>query len=131
MIVYRIPPIDQWSGWQKPRDVFTGLDDADADSHLAADWKPLWATAKKMAKFLGWEGDIREGPYVTVLPNAPGEFAPGGIIIAWKQDNNGETFLASPRRLAWIEQAAKAHNTSDLDSQHPKMDLLPHSQNEV
>ena len=103
MIIYCLPPIDQWSGWQKPDKVFTGIEDDDGDTHPAFEWEPLWKEAQLMAVEMGWEGDVREGPYVTVLPRKPGDYWPGYVVVAWKQDNNGTTFLASPIRLEWLE----------------------------
>ncbi|MGA8614265.1 MAG: hypothetical protein WB760_21835 [Xanthobacteraceae bacterium] len=30
--------------------------------------------------------------------------ADGHYMIAWKQDNNGMTFIVSPHKLPWLEQ---------------------------
>lgn len=58
--------------------------------------------AYELAKKVGWEGDIREGPYIAGLPTH--ETADDGhIMIAWKQDNNGDTFVVSPYKLPWLE----------------------------
>ena len=46
----------------------------------------------------GWEGDFRDGPKVFFLPNDT-EFQWGFV---WKQDNNGETFIASPQPMPWL-----------------------------
>jgi hypothetical protein len=35
----------------------------------------------------------------------PGDGA-GPLMIAWKQDNNGDTFVYSPWPLPWLETAA-------------------------
>jgi hypothetical protein len=102
MIVYSLMPIDFWAGWQKPEVVFCGF--VDDERHQMSDWGPLWEKAKRLAKRVGWEGDIRgSGPLVTVLPLAPGNYDLPAVIIAWKQDNNGTTFLAAPWRLPWLE----------------------------
>jgi hypothetical protein len=103
VIIYCLPPIDQWSGWQKPDQVFTGTDKDDGDTHPADEWPELWKEVQRLAKGLGWEGDVREGPFVTVLPREPGDYWPGYVLVAWKQDNNGTTFLASPIHLPWLE----------------------------
>jgi hypothetical protein len=58
---------------------------------------------------LGWEGDIRGGfgdsdggPWFAPLPISNGDIA---YAVAWKQDNNGETFVASSISLPWLEHA--------------------------
>ncbi len=91
MIVYHIPPIDIWEGWQEPKDA-EWLDDAE--------WGPMWAKAQELARKVGWEGDIRTGPYVTVLPFPPG---PPPVVIGWKQSNNGNCFIASPYEMPWLK----------------------------
>ena len=104
MFLYVVEPIDQWSGWHKPDDLFrpntgTPLDDV----HSAEDWPPLWERAQRLGTAAGWEGDIRTGPLVTVLPNRPGNYYPGSVVIGWKQDNNGTTFIASENfKLPWL-----------------------------
>lgn len=101
MIVYHIPPIDDWTGWQEPSEVFRArVDNLISEWLDAAEWSPMWAKAQELANKAGWEGDIREGPYLTVLPYPPG---PPPIVIGWKQDNNGNTFIASPYELPWLD----------------------------
>lgn len=104
MIVYRIQPIDCWAGWQKPGDLFkvmpTGCETFDC--YNAEEWIPLWKRAQALAKEVGWEGDIRTGPYVTILPVPSDESSDCPVVIAWKQDNNGTTFVASPYPLFWL-----------------------------
>lgn len=59
----------------------------------------LWEQAKEQAKAAGWEGDFREPPAVFFIPeNSTFMF---GFVI--KQDNNGTTFVVSPRRLPHLE----------------------------
>lgn len=100
MFIYNMAPIDHWQGWltvpeaaaklcasaEEPEDALRGLADELAE-------------AKQLAKAAGWEGDMREGPYVTFLPNNDNGVA---CVIAWKQDNNGSTFVASPYQLPWL-----------------------------
>ena len=47
--------------------------------------------------------DIREGVYVAALaPSEPcDDFS---YMVAWKQENNGETFLASPESIPWLDR---------------------------
>ena len=115
MFVYAMGPIDDWTGWRKPEELFRArIDTSAAASPMADDdphgdfephrWAQAWTSARAGARELHWEGDIRpgEGPFVTMLPSAePGVTTP--FIIAWKQDNNGMTFIASPFRLPWLE----------------------------
>jgi len=102
MIVYQIEPIDHWNGWHKPSDLFRSMAfTLDTEWLDPLDWASAWSQAQKLAIKLGWEGDIREGPYVTVLPDQGGSTPP--FVIAWKQDNNGTTFVASPFHLTWLD----------------------------
>ena len=105
MFVYSVGIIDHWSGWQRPEDVFkTGPADDFEALHDWKDWERLWSEARDLAGRLGWEGDVRQGQFVTVLPNAPDEFSEGAVVIGWKQDNNGATFIASERyHLPWLD----------------------------
>jgi hypothetical protein len=45
-----------------------------------------------------WEGDIVNGPYWIPLPTEGDE----KFLIAWKQTNNGTSFVASPFSLPWL-----------------------------
>jgi hypothetical protein len=59
-----------------------------------------------MALEAGWEGDIRHGsgPFVCPLPDGD---CGSEYLIAWKQDNNGSTFIASPFCLPWLKRDNK------------------------
>jgi hypothetical protein len=59
-----------------------------------------WERAQFIARRVGWEGDVREGPWFCPLP---AEGSDETFLIVWKQDNNGQTFVASPYRLPWLE----------------------------
>ena len=99
MIVYSRPPIDNWFGWQHPSDIFKV---ATYWAHKPSEWELLWAKAQTLARVAGWQGDIREGPYVTLLPPHPSEPCKCPVLIAWKQDHAGQTFVASPFELPWF-----------------------------
>jgi len=101
VIVYCTAAIDFWNGWQTHADLFQPERDETGPKHPATEWPPLWEKAQELARRVGWEGDIRDGPYRTVLPDEKGGLPP--VIIAWKQDNNGITFVASPYRLPWLD----------------------------
>lgn len=94
--VYALPPIDFWGGWSSVEDATTQW----GGSRLIERWRyeRVLAEAFVLASDAGWEGDIREGPFIAGLPH---EHAGGKpvFMIAWKQDNNGTTFVASPVQL--------------------------------
>jgi hypothetical protein len=53
------------------------------------------------------------GRLITILPAAE----PGGLplfVIAWKQQDNGTTFVASPVRLSWLEVEGNEWLAPDL-----------------
>lgn len=100
MYVYAINPIDCWSGWF-PLDEFIKRSDK-YDYFLMEDVYADLSTAMKIAREQhGWEGDVRAGPYIAALPTQ--ESGCPEILIAWKQDNNGQTFVASQRKLPWLD----------------------------
>lgn len=101
--LYRLPPIDHWLGWQTLAEViasnadelsYSGFGDVERIRSLLED-------AQAVALEHGWEGDERQGPFVTIIPTSPDD----GIwfAVAWKQKNNGETFIASDRELPWMQ----------------------------
>ena len=106
MYVYAlITPIDFWIGWNKPEDIVSWCEDNDfsPDKLARRDYFPMLRRAQRIAyDHLGWEGDIRKGsgPFISLIPSKDG--CSGEIIIAWKQDNNGQTFVASPYALPWL-----------------------------
>lgn len=111
--LYHLLPIDFWDGWTTEYDYLRGLFAADFENggrgaykDAVAAYISLRAKAERMALKAGWEGDIRGGDvYVSALP--PHDDESGSrcdIMVAWKQDNNGETFVYSPRPLPWLEK---------------------------
>ena len=106
MFAYARAAIDFWPGWLAESEFREQLsreyapDDA---SKVWAGYQHFRAGAMEAARKIGWEGDIRSGPFVSGLPT--GETADDGhVMIAWKQDNNGDTFVAAPYRLPWLER---------------------------
>jgi hypothetical protein len=69
--------------------------------------------AYALARLVHWEGDIREGPFVSMLPFPGNNWS--APIIAWKQDNNGTTFIASPVSLPWVEAVCESWIAMDDD----------------
>lgn len=105
IFVYSRQPIDYWYGWMTEHQYLTAL---------LKDWTPddpipfisyveRRSEGMKIAAQIGWEGDVRGDVMVAGLPSADiGD--DGDILIAWKQDNNGQTFIVSPVHLPWLEQ---------------------------
>ena len=101
MHVYHMSPIDHWAGWQHPADVFAPVEESH-DRHTIPQWEDAWDQARELARQIGWEGDVAIGPRVSMLP--ADDFKPAPFIIAWKQSNNGSTFVASPFPLPWLSE---------------------------
>lgn len=70
----------------------------DIDGFLA-DWK----SAQVAAASAGWEGDFARGPVVIWLPDE--RHATFVWAFAFKQRNNGQTYVISPFELAWLGKA--------------------------
>jgi hypothetical protein len=102
LYAYKITPMD--FGWE-----FIPTVEEYADRLLAVEddgpgavrtFRLFVDRALEAAEAVGWEGDFREGPKVSVLPAA----FEVGIALVWKQDNNGETFVVSPLELQYLEE---------------------------
>jgi hypothetical protein len=107
MYVYNMEPIDCWDGWTLVKDYKFGCGDLPEDERspflTKKEFEDLYLKAQKIAKaFYGWDGDVRTGPFISGIPAFPGDCSPQ-ILIGWKQDNNGITFVASPVRLTWLD----------------------------
>lgn len=109
--VYRVTPIDDWTDWLSEEQYLANLgfvpgsggyyQAADLDKLLtsAGELGPHEVTkafAFKAAFQLAWEGDISAGPYITSIPK-------GSTVLAWKQSNNGDCFVASYSELPSLE----------------------------
>ena len=75
-------------------------DDDMARASTIAEYEKLRDEAFELARAKGWEGDTRQGPFIAGIPT--GDYTTG-ILIAWKQGNNGITFIASPFKLPWLD----------------------------
>lgn len=114
MIVYVCSPIDNnWESLQSVSQYAQELGARDAAviaehgekgllsfDYTVNDFLKDWEEAKSSAYEHGWEGDCRQGPSIFWLPDETG-FSYGFVF---KQDNNGTTFIVSPKRLPWIER---------------------------
>jgi|GEM_PF-1324182 len=114
-IAYAMPPMDH--GWSfLPTVEATAVDIASREAAFMArggaakgilgqeisiaSFLSDWEDAKAAAAGNGWEGDFRHDPVVIWLPNESGfEYA-----FAFKQDNNGTSFIVSRRAIPWLEQ---------------------------
>jgi hypothetical protein len=95
---YATGPIDFWTGWTKPDDLFPLHPDAGGlDREEFEDWL---VRAEGLARDLGWEGNRSAGPFIAGLPAS--DSAGGDYMVGWKQPNNGTTFIASPHPLSWL-----------------------------
>jgi len=85
--VYECEPIDDWRFWTK-----IYIEDLLQNSELMS----LVLDGMGLFKSVGWEEDIREGPFITIIPNGT---ECGSLILALKQDNNGTTYICSKENL--------------------------------
>lgn len=92
MIVHCLGPIDDWVEW----------------TELVAEGEDAlreFAEFCHLAGLLGWDGIIREGPFLTMLPGTDpdqGYACSRTRAIALKQDNNGTTFVGTYDLLPWL-----------------------------
>lgn len=102
---YRIQPIDVL--WENLKSVTQTVDALVNESPMPEKnyliyvqrFLNAWEAAQESAKAVGWEGDFRLSPVVFWLPG-DGGFDYG---FAFKQDNNGDTFVVSPVPMPWLE----------------------------
>jgi hypothetical protein len=108
---YKIAPIDL--GWDLLSTVkeVAGKIAAQDVTHLLSGYPGIqaetseflaaFARARDLALALGWQGDYRHGnePRVFMLPEGDA-FA---YAFVWKQQENGSTFVVSPRPLPWLQ----------------------------
>lgn len=100
LFAYSLAPIDFWEGWLTEGQYKIALvTQSDQAARALARYESFRDRALDLGRDLGWEGDFREGPFVSGLPSNDND-AP--VVIAWKQDNNGSTFVVSPLELPWL-----------------------------
>ncbi len=105
MFAYSRAAIDWWPGWLTEVELkkqLVEIHSTEDAAHTLLQYEKQLSAAHELAKKVGWEGDTREGPYIAGLP-AKDTADDGHYMIAWKQDNNGDTFVVSPFRLPWLE----------------------------
>jgi hypothetical protein len=104
MYVYALSPIDFWEPWRTEDEYLAAISQ---DSYNGAGWRKAYDAFKdaalKLAQKAGWEGDMRQGPFIGGLPM---DLDDARYCLAWKQDNNGTTFVAAPVELPWLGKPA-------------------------
>ena len=102
-------PIDHWDGWvnadQFARNLVTG-DGGPTDITLASLLETYLMYAYVVAKSeCYWEGDIRnpDENYVALIGGAMPRNTKE-LILGWKQDNNGSTYIVSPIMLGDVDR---------------------------
>jgi hypothetical protein len=66
----------------------------------------------EFARDLGWQGDTRDGPFIAGMPTFEIRHT-SLFLVAWKQNDDGLTFIASPVALPWLalnETAGRLEN---------------------
>ena len=105
---YEVPPIDiGWENLKTVRETAAALLERsvgsmrknDIDDSVLQGFLRSWESAKDAASQKGWDGDFRLEPVVMWIPNDT-EFNYG---FAFKQDNNGTTYVISPVEMPWLK----------------------------
>jgi hypothetical protein len=114
MFVYQTTdPIDFWEGWQSESEYLAKLCDSEPrpDQRVKAllEYIDLRCKAEHLARSTAGQGHIRCGPYIAALPSDGGSKCP--IMIAFKQTNNGTTFIISPYQLPWLKHGDRQLTT--------------------
>jgi len=104
IFVYTQPPIDWWIGWMTEDEFKVQLRNHEDGDREIRDYEAFRSKGYSLARAIDWDGDMREGPFVAGLPT--GENGDEAVMVAWKQDNNGTTFVVSPIRLPWMEYSS-------------------------
>lgn len=102
LFCYRIGAIDDFVGAMSRSELTRLLSVEDSEVLLECIDVIQAFENKAMVEFrrLGWEGDLRQGPFFFVVPVITGM----AIGIIYKQDNNGDTFVASPVALPHLAE---------------------------
>ena len=105
MYCYALSPTDFWAGWQDYKEFCASVAREDNGLHETA--KTLLRVGDLLhngqaycREKLHWEGDMRQGPFFSALPTGDSDCA---FVIAWKQDNNGTTYVVSEIELPWLK----------------------------
>jgi hypothetical protein len=104
MYCYALRPIDYWGGWMDQKQYCASIaenaqDLADVAERLEEAASLLRRGQDAARLKLRWEGD-HDGVWYSVLPTDRGE---GTLIAAWKQGNNGTTFVVCEQELPGLK----------------------------
>lgn len=99
---YHLAPIDFWYGVLTGEELLLTVHGRDGripnfgqTARVCQVIDSLVTTAEEVFRQIGWECDVREGPFFFAVPGEP-EMRLGYLL---KQDNNGSCFVASPIEL--------------------------------
>jgi hypothetical protein len=116
LYVYRTWPQDGFVGWTLDEFVKLAVhvrQDSivvDVDDNLLCQFQEAWRKGKAMARQLKWDGDIRPGyPLISMLPEENDRVS---LVIVWKQEHAGTSFVISERSLPWLEEQQCGHLVS-------------------
>lgn len=103
--IYQLDSIDDWGGWTHVSKAVSTSPEYDSSKIPADLYGEALAIAKQAAQKIGWnEEDESSEIYVAGIPNGDG--SPACFQIAWKQANNGTTFVWSPYPFFHLEGSA-------------------------
>lgn len=119
----RDQPIDLWYAWTTQEQIVRNIID---DSPFGEDGInriiSLLLCGFGNAYQMGWGGDIKAGPYFSVLPsNYDWDDLP--LVIGWQENNNGTTYLVSEIQFPSPEKYAR---TLVVNNQYCGIDFLKH-----
>jgi hypothetical protein len=104
LYVYELAPIDIWFAWRRPAEALK--DDPEHDTYdgpTKDEFVLYFLRAKRLAaELLGYEGKMRDGPFIAPIVSADGNQA--DYMIGWKQESNGTTYVASPVDLPHLRK---------------------------
>lgn len=100
---YATGPIDFWDGCVDKTKFLKSM------TCTRSDLNRIEGAALGAFRLLGWEGDVRSGPYFFALPDPPNCTMQLGLAV--KQDNGGRCFFASPFRLPYLEDSPEPSET--------------------
>jgi hypothetical protein len=116
--VYEMSPVDYWEGMTPLGSYF---DDRCMSNML--EWRRapefdrvlrfLFRTMEIARSHGHWEGDVAHGPYISAVPDSGGLDC--ALILAWKQSNNGTTYVASQIELPWLAEYRLAALEKETD----------------
>jgi hypothetical protein len=104
MFIYETGPIDHWRGWTSLED-YVGCLQRDGVAERRHLFDFMFRAFTVASRCSHWEGDIRYGHvFVSGMPPEHCDCS-SYLVIAWKQDNNGTTFIASEKEISYLLEA--------------------------